>query len=209
MKIDWRVSAISAGSAFFLSALIGVVGNVSLGMLILRAGIAATVFGAGAVGVSIVIDRYLPELRRASPASVASENGNTVDIVVEGDDGLETVERGPDETDAQSVVIDSGAVDEADGLSAGALDGELEEVVESNGTGGGTATAMDDEVEETEEIEEIEEIASVDDLPSVDSMADSFTEIPVGEDSAVDSSESGEDPALMARAIRTVLKREE
>ena len=72
MKIDWRVSAITAGSAFLLSILVGVIGDVSFGVLILRAIIAAIVFGAGATGATIIIDRYLPELRRASPASAAS-----------------------------------------------------------------------------------------------------------------------------------------
>ena len=206
MKIDWRVSAITAGAAFLLSVLVGVIGDVSFGVLILRAIIAAIVFGAGATGLTIVIDRYLPELRRTSPASAASVNGNTVDIVVEGDDELETVADGSDEADLQSDAIDSEGANEGAGLSIDDSGGVLEEVEESDGISENASVATDGEVEE---IEEIEEIASVDDLPSVDSMADSFTEIPLGEDPVADSSESGEDPALMARAIRTVLKREE
>jgi len=206
MKIDWRVSAITAGSASLLSILVGVIGDVSFGVLILRAIIAAIVFGAGATGVTIIIDRYLPELRRASPASAASANGNRVDIVVEGDEELETVADGSDEADLQSDVIDFEGANEVAGLSADDSGGVLEEIEESDGISEYPSVAIDGEVEE---IEEIEEITSVDDLPNVDSMAGSFTEIPLGEDPVADSSESGEDPALMARAIRTVLKREE
>ena len=199
MKIDWRISAIAAGSAFLLSVVIGVIGNVSFGVLILRAVTAAGVFGVGAIGVTIVIDRYLPELRRASAASAGSATGNTVDIVVEGEDGFETVADGPDENGEEPGVVDNGVGE----LPDDDPDGVLEEVEESAGSGETMTSEIDGEVEE------IEEIASGDELPNVDSMADSFTEIPLGEDSGDESLDSGEDPELMARAIRTVLKREE
>lgn len=199
MKIDWRISAITAGSAFLLSVVIGVIGNVSFGVLILRAVTVAVLFGVGAIGVTIVIDRYLPELRRASAASAGSPTGNTVDIVVEGDDGLETVADGPDENGEEYGAVDNGVGE----LPADDPDGVLEEVEESAGSGETMSGAIDGEVEE------IEEIASGDELPNVDSMADSFTEIPLGEDPGDESLDSGEDPELMARAIRTVLKREE
>ncbi len=202
MKIDWRVSAITAGSAFLLSVVIGVIGNVSFGVLILRAVTAAVLFGAGAIGVTIVIDRYLPELRRASDGSAASPTGNSVDIVVEGDDELEAVAEGSDENGVEAGATDNDVAE----LSVGDSDGVLEEVEESDDSGEIVSGATDGEVEE---IEEIEEIASGEELPNVDSMADSFTEIPLGEDPGAESLDSGEDPALMARAIRTVLKREE
>ena len=196
MKIDWRISAITAGSAFLLSVVIGVIGNVSFGVLILRAVTAAVLFGAGAIGVTIVIDRYLPELRRAS---ATSPTANTVDIVVEGDDELEAVVGGMDENGeeggATGIGVEELSVDESDGV--------LEEVEERGGSGETMTDATGGDVEE------IEEIASGDELPNVDSMADSFTEIPLGEDPGAESLDSGEDPALMARAIRTVLKREE
>ena len=199
MKIDWRVSAITAGSAFLLSVVIGVIGNVSFGVLILRAVTAAVLFGAGAIGVTIVIDRYLPELRQASAASAASPTGNTVDIVVEGDDELEAVVDGSDENGEERGATDIGVGE----LSVDDSDGVLEEVEESGGSGEiMTGTTGGD-------VEEIEEIASGDELPNVDSMADSFTEIPLAEDPGAEPLDSGEDPALMARAIRTVLKREE
>jgi len=199
MKIDWRISAITAGSAFLLSVLIGVIGNVSFGVLILRAATAAALFGGGAIGVTIVIDRYLPELRRASAAPVPSATGSTVDIVVEGDDDLETLSDGLDASDEERTELDDGVEE----LSANDADEAPEEVDESGDEDGISTVASDSEAAE------MEEIGSGDGLPNVDAMADSFTEVPLGEDPGVDSGDSGEDPALMARAIRTILKREE
>jgi hypothetical protein len=196
MKIDWRVSAIAAGAAFFLSVLVGVIGNVSFGMLILRAIIAGALFGAGAIGLTIIIDRFLPELRRAASPSAAASDGNSVDIVVEGGDGFESVMDGSDELDDTLDAVDTGSeADNSDGL--------LEEVEESDDIDDGTT------VEAAEELEEVEEVSAGNGLPNVDSMSDSFTEAPLGEESISDVSDSGGDPALMARAIRTVLKREE
>ena len=207
MKIDWRVSAIAAGSAFFLSVLVGVIGNVSFGVLILRAIVAAGLFGAGAIGVTIVVDRYLPDLRRASPAPVASPNGSAVDIVVEGDDDLGSIVEESEENELQSGVIDSGVNeafgDDGEEMSVDDPDGVLEEVEEGDGTGENAS------VSSVSAMDEITETTSGDDLPSVDSMTGSFAEIPLGEESVVESSDSGGDPELMARAIRTVLKREE
>jgi hypothetical protein len=203
MKIDWRVSAITAGSAFFLSVLIGVLGNVSFGVLILRAIVAAAVFGAGAIGATVVIDRFLPELRRPTLPSADSAIGNSVDIVVEGGDEFGTVMGDSDEGDEELGAVDTGAEDDVVELSADDSGGLLEEVEENDNIGEGTTVYAADE------LEEIEEASSGDDLLSVDSMTDSFTEVPLGEDPVVDVSDSGGDPELMAKAIRTVLKREE
>jgi hypothetical protein len=207
MKIDWRVSAIAAGSAFFLSVLVGVIGNVSFGMLILRATIAAALFGAGAIGLTIIIDRFLPELRGAASATAASPDGNSVDIVVEGGDEFDTVMSGMNERDEELDAADTGVENDVAGLQADDSGELLEEVDESDGIGEGASVETADELEEVEEEDEDE--PSSDALPSVDSMSDSFTEVPIGEDPVSDVPDSGGDPSLMAQAIRTVLKREE
>lgn len=223
MKIDWRVSAIAAGSAFLLSVLVGVIGNVSFGVLILRAVVAAAVFGAGAIGASLVIDRYLPELKNSSSAQADASDGAGVDIVVEGDDDLQNGVFGPEIAhDASHVESEAEEGDEELGELSPVDQEEEESIAEDvaeSGSGASDIPVNEDEViEEVEEaddesdvveLEEAEEEPGGGNLPDVDSMSDSFTELPLAEETIDDSSDSGEDPALMARAIRTVLKREE
>lgn len=207
MKIDWRVSAITAGSAFLLSVVVGVFGNVSLGVLILRAVVVACVFGAGGIGAMVLIDRYLPELRLAASGPATAETGNTVNIVVEGDEELQTLGGGSGEDGSDPDLIDSSvadvAQDEAGQASADDPEGGQEKLEEGSSVRDDASDPSDSDVEV------MEEVTSGDDLPNVDSMTDSFTEVPLGEAPVADSAESGEDPALMARAVRTLLKREE
>lgn len=178
MKIDWRVSTIVAGAAFVLSALIGLIGNVSFGALLVRALLSAAAFGAGAIGLRFVIDRFLPELLAASPPETEAEPGKSVDIVVDGEDDLTS----------EAALTDDAPLQDAldDGPEPADVDEVAVELPEAN-----------DQEESGEE------------LPSVESMDDSFTEVPLAAESVEDVSQSGEDPAVMARAIRTVLNREE
>lgn len=178
MKIDWRVSAITAGAAFLLSALIGLIGDVSFGALLVRALLSAAAFGAGAIGLRFVIDRFLPELLAASPPETEAEPGKSVDIVVDGEEDLTS----------EAVLMDDAPPQNTPDDAPGPVD--VEEVAV--------------ELPETDDQEE-----SGDELPSVESMDDSFTEVPLAAESVEDVSQSGEDPAVMARAIRTVLNREE
>ena len=199
MKIDWRVSTIAAGSAFLLSVLVGVIGNVSFGVLILRAVVAGIIFGAGAVGILILVDRFIPELRSAATPPDATAGGS-VDIVVEGDDDLP----GPVGSEEGPPAEDGGALGpdemEASTSAPEGSDGVLEEAEESDSDKAPVYSVAD--------TEEVEEISSGDDLPSVEPMQGGFTEVPLGDEGLGDAPASGEDPELMARAIRTVLKRE-
>lgn len=59
---DWRIIVISAALAFMLSFIFGLLGSVSIGILLIRALSGAVVFGALGFGVSLLLRRYLPEL---------------------------------------------------------------------------------------------------------------------------------------------------
>lgn len=195
MKIDWRVSAVAGGAAFGLSLLVGVFGGVAFVALILRASLAALVFAAGSVGVGLIIDRFLPELRQAPGAQPGVAESAGVDIVVEGDDDIAELSAGFGESGAVRDAVDA---DGGEPITDPAVpDGAVEdaEVVE--------------EVESVEDESVAEEGDAAGELPNVDAMTDSFTEVPLAEEAVAEPLDSGEDPALMARAIRSVLKREE
>lgn len=207
MKIDWRVSAIVAGSAFLLSIVIGVIGGVSFGILILRAVIAGVVFGAGAVGVVAVADRYLPELRQAPPST--DQPGRTVDIVVDGSSDPEAGDEG--DIAVLDVVEDEGepeTAEEPDQDQDGGF-GVLEDVDGGGGTERPFATDAADQSGDLTLEDGIEELSPSDELPQVESLESGFREAPLGDGRIEDVTSSGEDPATMARAIRTVLKRGE
>lgn len=223
MKIDWRVSTVAGGAAFGLSLLVGVIGGVAFVALILRASLAALVFAAGSIGIGLTIDRFLPELRRARSVHPGGADGAGVDIVVEGDDDIAALSTGLDESDPVLGDAEGGGDDQPDlaGESATVPPAVTEEAAALQGDGDegiiGFA-ARDESADEAEVIEEVEAFEdasmvgqrdSVGELPSVDAMTDSFTEVPLAEEPVAEPLDSGEDPALMARAIRSVLKREE
>lgn len=239
MRIDWRASAVAAGVAFLLSFLTGIIGGVSFGALLVRAILGAIVFGAGAAGVSYLIDRFLPDLKESlasGGSGQARPSGGRVNIVVddESDGGpfesndfdLEEADE-PDSDESYGSESDAGVAD-ANDIDDDAETGELEEAEPMDAellepeeddrafrpgiaarrveTGG-----PDEEVEDLEEAvpeETAPEAASSDSLPDIEGFSGSFADAPP-EELREDSNASGEDPGIMARAIRTVLKREE
>jgi hypothetical protein len=271
MTFDWRTSAIAAGAAFILSLLVGGVGGVAFGALILRAVIGAVVFGVGAAVVSLIIDRYLPDLKQSLSAPGGGESeeppGSRVDIVVddeEGPDGAPEADFELEEAEEPGELGDAAPADEwepereaewqpeeppgtqpAGDAQAGERQPEAghadERSVEERPTregpadGGPTETADAPEftpgiqaervheatpegersgaAEELEEVppetaEDTPEVASAGSLPDIEGFSGSFAESSEV-DEAEESGNAGEDASTMARAIRTVLKREE
>lgn len=254
MRFDWRASGVAATAALVLSLFSGILGGVAFGALIVRAAIGAVVFGAGAAGVSYVIDRYLPDLKQsmkrggtptggsAEPSAEAEgTSGGQVDIVVDdevdtaglaaSDFELEEAEEpaaaAPDELpeageDTVAELEADEEAEEAQGVSApdsGAVQAE-QAAAESGFTPGLSAEQVhtggaDDGIGELEEADaespdEVPETASSGSLPDIEGFSGDFSEAPLGDSDDEETSEgSGEDPEIMARAIRTVLKREE
>jgi hypothetical protein len=249
MRFDWRASAIAAGAAFILSFLVGILGGVSFGALVLRAVLSALAFGAGAVVVSLIVDRYLPDLKQSLTApktDAEAKPGSRVDIVVDDEstgfvgeaDGFELAETDEPGTvvaddDAEAEPLD--AEDPGDEVEGSLEPAEEEAESESGFTPGiaaervespaqpGEAAAAGDELEELEEADADDDgsdadgpdadaatgDASAGNLPDIEGMSGSFADAPGALDEVDGSGDSGEDPSMMARAIRTVLKREE
>ncbi len=231
MEINWKVSAAFAAAAFLLSILSGALAGVGFGLLLLRAIIGAIAFAVVGAGVSIVVARYLPELRNLrgaeEPADSGRGIGGMVDIVIPEEpaagfaDAAESAEfSGRREVGA--------ATDETDDFVADAL---VEEVEELSGdeppdvpgrrpskVSPGESSDSSDEAAEMVSEEESRELldADAERLPDIGGLAGSFD----GETSQIapeseENRRSGStgrddmDPEMIARALRTVLKRDQ
>ncbi|MFW6312990.1 MAG: hypothetical protein ACOC2N_03815, partial [Spirochaetota bacterium] len=217
MNLDWRTGAVAAAAALILSLLAGIVGGVSFGALLFRAIMGAVVFGAGAIGISILIDRYLPELKTAvdeTSGGIPDDSpGGRVDITVDdsSDPAVESsfmLEDGDEDdfvpgiaADEVHAGVDAGAADAGDEIDEGDEDevAELEEAgdADEEQDSGGSAS------------ESVPETGSAHSLPDIEGFSGSFAEAPSEVEEVEGAQRSGEDPGIMARAIRTVLKREE
>jgi len=149
MSLDWRTGAFAAGAAFILSFLAGVIGGVSFGALLVRAIVGSVVFGAGGVGVSLLIERYLPELRTASGDSPANDleqrPGGRVDITV--DDSMDAdVDSG--------FVLDGETDDRTDAGDDGFVAGIAADEVHADGEGGEEHEGDDEEIAVLEEADD-------------------------------------------------------
>jgi hypothetical protein len=197
MKINWRVSAITAGAAFLLSTLVGVLGGVGFGAIMLRALLLGVLFGLGVIGLGLAVNRFLPELGQVLSGETDENDSGGVDIVIDEDSPAELYKAAEEAADA------SEAGEEAE-ETASELVAETDDGVISDED----ASLVDDDVEEPEELEPAEE-ADSESLPDMDSFSDSFAGQPRGPETPTGlSTEGPEDPAVMAQAIRTVLKRE-
>lgn len=202
--MSWKASAFVGGAAFLLSVIVGALGGVAFGAILVRAFIAAILFAGGTAGGQIVIRRYLPEL--ASPATESApdpEVGRTVDVVV--DDEVDLAE-GEEIEDSEEVIGEAEFADDEAQYAGDDSDEqveELDEVSEDQPSDG-------DPAPEGELIEESEEVpkSGAANLPDLGSYEDSFVQSEGGFADAPET-QSGDDPKIMAKAIRTILKREE
>lgn len=212
MRVDWRGTLTVAVAAFLLSVLVGWASGVALGTLVLRALLAAIVFGAGATAVTVVVGRYLPGLLQASADGGAS--GSRVDLVVDGDvvpDGVDDfLPGGPSGTPSE---LDEDGSDGFDDAEADVTDPEFDSPARAVGLDSHGSSAARERYDEPQELEELHGDSDADDatdhaLPDIGGLGGGFTTEAPEEDADPGSGRSREDGLLMARAIRTVLKRE-
>ncbi|MBN1687237.1 MAG: hypothetical protein JW852_11315 [Spirochaetales bacterium] len=196
MTFRWKIPAVAAGGAFLLSLIIGAAGRVTFGMVMLRAFIWAVVFAALAFGIDFLLRKYLPELL-AGEADEPAGDERSIDITLE----------------------------EENPVSAAKADfagepGYREDSTEEASFG--TATADDEtavgELEEADGAEEPVDFVGGVDLH--DAAADGGEETAF--DASGDSRRAGtprqanidflgidEDPATVARAVRTFMKKDQ
>ena len=196
MKFDWKLPTFAAGGAFLLSFFTGIFGRVGFGTVLLRALLFALLFGGVAIGINLLLRKYLPEIFSSGGESRDIDTERTVDITLgEEDAGGEGM---------GDTIGDAGLDEEPANTSYGEFD-EADVFGES------------DQVEEVEELEpetENEVNGEEGELPSFDSVESTFVsgENNTGNDASnasnVELFGSEEDPEVVARAVRTLMNKD-
>lgn len=214
MSSDIRIMTIAAGAAFLVSALTGLVNQVSFAALLLRAVLSGAAFAALGIGASFVARSFLPELFREFPSPETAsdplspeESKHQVNIVLPSEiEASESMEELPGATDP-------GSVGEEDLRN---LERDAQEI-------GTDSLVPEEEPGEIQKPASARPPASFDDLdvlPDLDGMSDVFSaasheDIDPGQSSARDpisstgASRDGIDAVTMAQAVRTLLKRDQ
>lgn len=196
MSIDWKPVGVSALLAFIIAVVSAGLSGIPFGVLLFRAVVGALIFGAGAAGVQLLIRRFLPELQEEQ--SDTEEARGTVDIVISDDE--DSLENGDEDAGFEpGLAFDTAESEETDGEPL------VEEVEEADTP---PSTSEEEDVEELAEAD----TSTVDTLPDVGAFTDSFmadTAIETAESSTGKGSGEGQDPEAIAKAIRTLMKREE
>ncbi len=233
-----KIAVPAGVGALVLSVLVGLIAGVSFGTVVVRAVAWAALFAGAAVGLAALVERFIPELvdGDASPGSEAasrSSAGARVNIVVEDDDTDAGVEREPAATGARATVLPVGD-DESDAeRQAGPASAELVDAVAEQ-LADDEEAVMSQAIEEERNGAAVEvDDGAIDEMPDIGAFAGSFVSSdyeqtegsPDGEmDDSVslpdptrtDGSRSGgsgevnagNDPATIARALQTMLKRD-
>ena len=228
MEIDFRIPAVSAGAAFVLVVLTGAIAGVGFGALLLRAILGALAFAALGVGGEMVAKKFLPELYNTSagvPEDVSgggdSADGGTIDITLDEENPHRNLDADGAEGSGTTTVEDedigvgvSDTTEGSDGASINEMDAadveELETIdeerAESDRSGQVTQPTVSKEQSET---------PRPDGLPSFDGVESAFDTTVVTEtesataSAGIDVMGQEEDPETVARAVRTLLKRDE
>ena len=203
--MDWKLPVGSAGFAFCISLFSGIVGGVSFGTMVLRATVSALVFGALGAGIALVARRYLPELFESFQPEDA---GPEVDITLdeenphsEPEERVLKTRSGEEDRDASFEDAEAGEESMRD-----ASDGDLD---------GGDYDSADAGLDSFDPGED-PGLDTAEDLPSFDGVESAFTAPQDGDDddngassgSTIDVLGTEEDPAVIARAVRTLMNRE-
>lgn len=223
MDSSLRASAFAGLGAFVLSGIVAAFSRVQFGALILRALLSGILFAGIVYAAQYLLRRFVPELFDEASAS-PPDQGRLVDIVLPGGEAEPVVvpqaEAGPSsasEEAAQSLVGDapgSGEIERevADIRADRLLSSDPGAMAESPGSGlaPNPSIALD----------------SLDSLPDLDGLSSSFTEAPsaggeggpegvqqIGVSDTMPTAGSpsgdGQDPAILAKAVQTLLRRDQ
>jgi hypothetical protein len=235
---DLRASLFVALGAAVLSALVGVIAGVEFIWIVLRALLFGAVMGAAALGAVRLVRSVLPGLVPDRPGEAVEKadsifsagaeepmTGTRVDIVLPGGEAgpgaAEAVEPGAGETEAES----ADRIDEAEfaSLEAEADQGTASDAGLADGreSAPGAAAAVPAQPEASSREARPEGIEDLDVLPDLDGFTDSFAAAEFSssgggaqaqarpEAGSSSRSSDGLDPASLAKAVRTILKRDQ
>ncbi|MDR1933338.1 MAG: ABC transporter permease [Spirochaetales bacterium] len=209
MTNNWKISVFFAGLAFCISLLFGLIGGVGFGTLILRAFLGALAFGGLGFAADVFLRRFLPELFTAG-----EENGEGVDITVPE---VNPHDRSGDEEFAAEAGISEAAGGQQQEDSDDLVE-EIEELPHSEADTAPAAAAQEVKTGEKDPLPQ-EDAGDLDVLPDVGELDAGFAAAENEEDSGIFSKPSGgsgkaaaitddQNPALLAKALQTVLKRD-
>ena len=211
-KIHLRFIAITAGAALIIALLIGLFSGVGFGSVLLKSLLSGIIFGGLAFGIDFVARKFLPELFSSNFESDDSENAdNEIDIPEPIADGTPNI----------NIVLD----EENPHAAAKPQDDDgdfVEEIKAVNDDEGNISEALPEGA--VSDVEEIE-----DDLPSLDQFSSSFADgvgdtiessngagpnsgsksLGGAKSEAVDIMGDEHSPADVARAVQTLLAKDE
>ena len=211
---DWKIIAISAALAFLFSFISGLLGQVSIGIIFLRAVSGALFFGAFGFGISILLRKYLPEIFELN-SGFSSENSEGLGQV----DMPSGMSSEADDSVSDRPVIDISIGDEKEQAVSEESSDSRTLPVDGNSNNG--ENELVEEVAETGRTEESDDNNQVpgnlDALPDMGVFSNSF-ENSVSEDGGNSSSPGAvtldimgeeQDPEFVAKAVRTMVKKDQ
>lgn len=226
----------AAGGAALVFFLVAVVSGVPFLSAFLRATVSGVLFGGGIFGLVYLADLFLPGLVSNGPtieddvmeSEPEEQPGSRLNIVVDDDTGLEdapesTPEDAIDEVPAQEVSEDPAEPAETadeDGTDSETDEESLVEEVQEQTAENAEEIMRAAIVEEQDGAELVGDRSEVDDMPDIGAFTGSFVSSEYSENegegsdfisSGGDSNaiDAGNDPAQIARAIQTLLNKDE
>jgi hypothetical protein len=236
---DLRASVIAAIAAAALSALIGLIAGVNFLMLLLRALVCGLVAGGALYGAILLLRKMVPEVlspESARPEAVdsleaasgqgdsAQRAGSNLDIVLPGDEGAPNL-LSPDD----SASLPGRASGRASGLASDEIDDSslLEPDIPPSDARPSAAShnasgALSHNAAYEAPARPSSGFDELDVLPDLEGFADTFTSsefssgggaenarLPSGGGDSPSGGGTGMDPAAIAQAVRTILKRDQ
>ncbi len=211
---DWKIIAISAALAFLFSFISGLFGRVSPGIIIFRAFTGAVVFGIMGFGFSILLRKYLPELFELSSNSSAeisddlSRVKNDSGVISESDDssmGNKVIDISIDD-ETEKTLLNADSVENSDKLDDESNDKGDELIDEIVETGNADESDLNSKVPD-----------NIDVLPDMGAFSNSFENTEDADSNGsggtgaatVDIMGEEQAPELVARAIQTMVKKDQ
>lgn len=226
---DKKIVLWSAAFAAVLAFISGLFGRVSFAVVLLRTLMGAAAFGAFAFGIAFLLKQFIPELFETAAESAAggdsakdsehtdtSRSGSNLNIVLEGEEPSFAVE-GNEEVSASTQT--------GDGDNEFIEEIREDDVHEDGGSeqksaAGNTVKASNAE-EPGDILDDYGDLSDVDTLPDLEEFSDSFESVAASQDgdtfseknrdsdNKVDMLEGQHDPATVAKAVRTIIRRDQ
>ena len=184
---NWKIPAGCAVFAFAIALITGLFGGVSFGMLILRSVVSGIAFGGIVYGFLLVIQARLPELYAIlSPSEPPGVEQEGVDIVISDED--DSVSSAPE----PAVAGGDSFAEEVHEEAGSAEEGKLGELESAEGQG-----------------EEPQELGDIEDGFDKFGQTEELSDISGKEAEVVEVLGEFQDPQDVARAVQTMMKRDE